>query len=657
MVRRLYHDRFGTGRGEEEPRRVNIVDLAGVEKHYGERALLSQVTFALDERDKVGLIGRNGCGKSTLLRIVTGLEDADSGQLHYKRQSRVVYLSQQPEFETELTVRAVLEQGLAEVYERHQRYRAVGKALEMAPTEAVAELLAEQQQLQQWFDVHGAWQVEHRIAQLCDRLGIGDLEQTVGQLSGGQLKRVALARVLLEQPDLLLLDEPTNHLDAQTILWLEQELINYPGAVLLVTHDRYFLDRVVTRMFELDQGLLTLFRGCYTDYLEQKSQLLEQQQQQQSRLLNILRREEAWLKRGAKARTTKQKARIGRVDELREQKQAPQRGELAMAFSAEQRLGGTILELDHVRLQAGDRPLVDDLSLILRPGERLGILGPNGSGKSTLLKTVLGEVPLVGGTVTLGRKTTIGYIDQQRSGLDPDLQVAEVLGEGEWVTVAGQKRYKIGYLEDFLFSPLEQRKLVATLSGGERARLLLAKLMMQGANLLILDEPTNDLDIPTLQVLEQALIDFGGCVLVVTHDRYLLDRVATAILAFDGRGQATRYAGNYSDMLLQQAAGEQATREIGRDEKKSAEKTPDKVERPRKKGLSFKEKRELEELERQIDELEQEKQRQETLLSQSHQATAEQLAQAGCRFAELEEQLLACFERWEELEQKREEAL
>jgi len=633
---------------------MNVIDVTGLEKHYGSRQILSQVTFAVDEKEKIGLIGRNGCGKSTLLRILVGLDDSDGGSVSKKRDASVVYLAQQPELDGDLTAEQYLQRSLSELHQRRERYDKVCLALSQQLSGDTELLLKEQQQLQEWFDQHQAWNIDHRIGDLCSRLGVENLHQPVRQLSGGQRKRIALAGVLLNQPDLLLLDEPTNHLDAESIRWLEEELIRYPGAVILVTHDRYFLDRVVTRMFEVDNGRFNVFTGNYSHYLQQKQEQLATNQVQQSRLLNLLRREEAWLQRGAKARTTKQKARIGRVGKLQEQKQGPQRGDLTLQFSAEQKLGGTILELEHVTLQAGDLRLIYDLSLIMRPGERIGILGPNGSGKSTLLKTVLGQVPLVAGKISVGRKTNIGYIDQQRSGLNPESLVAEVLGEGEWVTVAGVKRHKTGYLEDFLFDHAEQHKPVSTLSGGERARLLLAVLMLQGANLLILDEPTNDLDIQTLQVLEQALIDFSGCVLIVTHDRYLLDRIATSTLVFGADKKAIIYAGNYTDMCRQHQLAEEAKvseTAVPVVDKKQTGRSSSRVRR----GLSFKEKKELEALEQQIEEYEQQKSEIEIALSQPDTTSVDQLAQLGQSFSDVEDKLLSAYERWEELELKKEE--
>jgi ATP-binding cassette subfamily F protein uup len=631
---------------------MNVIDVTGLEKHYGARTILTQVTFAVDETEKVGLIGRNGCGKSTLLRILAGLDDADRGDLSRKKGATVVYLSQQPRFDPGLTAHQVLTRCLSDVFDRRQRYDDILSSLERADAASSDALLAEQQVLQEWFDLHQCWNIDHRIGDVCSRLGVENLDQLVEQMSGGQQKRVALAGVLLQQPDLLLLDEPTNHLDAGSIQWLEDELLRYPGAVMLVTHDRYFLDRVVTRMFELEEGHFQVFTGNYSHYLQQKQQQYETENTQQSRLLNLLRREEAWLQRGAKARSTKQKARIDRVGKLQEQKQGPRRGDVSLQFNAEQKLGGTILEVEHVQLQAGERLLAPDVSFILRPGERLGVLGPNGCGKSTLLKTILGEMPLMQGEVVIGRKSQVGYIDQQRSGLDPELTVAEVLGEGEWVTVGGKKRHKTGYLEEFLFDYAEQRKPVSTLSGGERARLLLALLMLQGANLLILDEPTNDLDIQTLQVLEQALIDFPGCVVIVTHDRYLLDRMVTATLVFDGQGGVIRYEGNYSDMLLQQQVSADQALESSAPPTVS-KKQERKANRPRK-GLSYKEKLELEQVEQTIAELEQQQAELEQALSETVNRTVEELEELGHEFARVSEKLTDSYERWEALELKKE---
>jgi ATP-binding cassette subfamily F protein uup len=639
---------------------LNIVDICSVGKSYAALELLRDISFAVGDKEKVGLIGRNGCGKSTLLKIIAGLEDADDGYINYAKGARVEYLAQEADFDCNLRVIELLRQPLEPVYARQKHFSWISAELKDADPVRTEALLREQQELQSWLDLHGGWDVEHRINSLCHRLGISAVDSHARELSGGQQKRVALARVLLARPDLLLLDEPTNHLDAQTVEWLEQELLEYPGALILVTHDRYFLDRVVGRMFEVEGDTLLTYEGNYTQYLAQKQVQMEQHHARQSRILNVLRREEAWLKRGAKARTTKQKARKGRVQQLQERVDNTNERDVALEFSPDSRTGGIILELKDLTLRVDDTLLAQNVAFIMRAGERVGVLGPNGCGKSTLLKTIMGQLTPAAGEVVLGRKTRIGYIDQQRSGLDPDQKVFEVLGPGEWVEVNGKKRHKTGYLEDFLFSPFEQRKLVSVLSGGERARLLLAKLMLQGANLLILDEPTNDLDIPTLQILEQALIDYSGCVLLVTHDRYLLDRVATSILSFED-SKVIEYAGNFSDMhaqknLLQNRSESSSSQSVLKDNRSESDGNSGKSRRNGEKrsrtGLSFKEKRELTALEDEIETLEQEKEQLAQFLSNTANADSNEIAAAGERFNTLEQRLEQCYIRWEELELK-----
>jgi ATP-binding cassette subfamily F protein uup len=633
---------------------MNVIDITGLDKSYGHRTVISGATLAVGEGEKVGVIGRNGCGKSTLLRILAGLEGPDGGTLVRKRGLVAAYLPQEPELEPGRTIRQNLEGCLAEAQSRLSRFQELALLLPHASSEEAQRLLSEQQEIHGWLDLHQAWNLDHKVDQVCDRLGITDLDQRVGNLSGGWTKRVALAGVLLREPELLLLDEPTNHLDADTVAWLEEILKRYPGAVVLVTHDRYFLDRVAGRMFELDDGAVTVYAGGYSAYLEQKQERLAREGRAQSRLMNLLRREEAWLKRGAKARTTKQKARIDRVGELREQKKDVRTREVKIEFSQEQKLGGTVLELEELKVGIGERALIDRLSFIMRRGERIGLLGPNGCGKTTLLKTILGQLAPEAGRVVLGARTRIGYLDQERSGLDPERFVHEALGEGDWVTLpGGDKRHKIGYLEDFLFSAAEQRKRISTLSGGERARLLLARLMLEGANLLILDEPTNDLDIPTLQVLEEAFNDFPGCLLVVTHDRWFLDRVATGILHFEGEGRVAYYEGNYADLRRFQELQEQAGREADKAAQAPSTKGPAPKKRP---GLTYKERLELEEVEGRIAALEERRYELEGLLAEPETIGGDhlRLAQTADEFAAVEDELAALLQRWEELELKKE---
>ncbi len=631
---------------------MNVIDIRSLRKSYGSRTILDEITFTVKAGQKIGIIGANGCGKSTLLRILAGLEPSDGGEVLRKRGLVAAYLPQEPELDPELTIRQTLEGSLAEARQNLHRYHEILEALADDAAAHDESLLEEQHQLQGWLDLHQGWHLDTKVNQICSRFGIEDTSRVVGNLSGGWVKRVALAGILLREPELLLLDEPTNHLDTDTIAWLEDALKNYSGAVMLVTHDRYFLDRVVRRMFEIDGGELTSYLGGYSDYLEQKREKLEQQGQAQSRLANLLRREEAWLHRGAKARTTKQKARIDRVEDLRAQKKTVGSREVRLGFDMQHRLGGTILELCDLEMKFDGPPLFQDLNLIMRKGERIGILGSNGCGKSTLLKTVLDELKPTAGRIVRGKNTRIGYLDQQRSGLDPTQFVHEAVGEGDWVTVAGEKRHKIGYLQDFLFTPEEQRKRISTLSGGERARLLLACMILEGANLLILDEPTNDLDIPTLQVLEEALNDFPGCVLVVTHDRYFLDRIATGVLHFEGGGRVTFYEGNYEifcRLQAQKAEGLKVREKAA--EKKSAPPPREK----RRAGLSYKERLELEGIELKIEEREGRKAELEEMLADpSRIGDHNRMAEIGREVEGLDVELVELMERWEELELKKE---
>ncbi|MDF1555948.1 MAG: ABC-F family ATP-binding cassette domain-containing protein, partial [Deferrisomatales bacterium] len=412
---------------------MNALDVADLHKSYGPRTLLDGVDFTVGEGEKVGVVGRNGCGKTTLFRILAGLEEADGGRVRTCRGLTFDYLPQQPVLDPGLTVRQTLERYLGEGREKLDRYQAIGAALATADAGSTRELLEEQHRLQSWLDLHGAWNPDHRVEEICTRFGIANLAQRVGELSGGWSQRVALAGVLLRQPDLLLLDEPTNQLDADTVAWLEERLKSYPGAVLLITHDRYFLDRVVDRMFELDSGSLSVYGGGYSAYLEQKQERLLGEERQQTRLLNMLRREEAWLRQGAPARSTKQKARIDRVDKLRDQKTTARRGEVDLAFHARGRLGGTILEARGLGVAFGDTPVFSGVDLTLRKGERVGILGPNGCGKTTLVRALLGQLEPTRGEVVRGKNTRIGYLDQERSGLDPNQYVEDALGDGEWV--------------------------------------------------------------------------------------------------------------------------------------------------------------------------------------------------------------------------------
>lgn len=636
---------------------MNVIDVNNLGKSFGSRLILDSVAFAVDETEKVGLIGMNGSGKSTLFSILAGLDEKDSGNISFRRGATVGFLPQEPVLDDRLTVAEEIEQGLKDIRSALSEFNQISARLSQDDPD-MERLLVRQGELVSWIEHHGGWNIDHRVSDIMGRLGIPHRDQRIGELSGGTKRRVALARLLLQAPDLLLLDEPTNHLDADTIQWLQGHLKSYEGAVFLVTHDRYFLDEVVGRILELDNGRISSYNCGYSIYLEQKEERLAQDERAKSRLLNLFRMETAWMRRGAKARTTKQKARIGRYETLREELPSVETRTARFDFSMEDGLGGTVLDLLGLDKSFDGQTILKNLTFRLKRGERVGIIGPNGCGKSTLLRMVMGEEQPDNGAVVVGKKTHIAYFDQKREILEPEETIYAFLGEGDYVEVGGEKRHKIGYLEDFLFSPADRMRQVKTLSGGEKSRLILAKLMLAGANLLILDEPTNDMDIPTLQLLEQALTGFPGAVLVVTHDRFFMDKVATSILAFEGEGAVTRYVGNYSMYreLKEQARSASVAALPAKDQQKTA--APARRQEKPRKGLTYAERMELERVEEDIAAMEERKVEVEASLADpaSYDNAQGGIAALSDEFARLESELAALYARWEELETKKQEA-
>ena len=632
---------------------MNVIDVIRLEKSFGPRTILRDATFAVDETEKVGLIGANGSGKSTLLQILAGLVDRDGGEIMVKRRATIGYLPQEPVIDGALTATEAIEAGLTEIRRAIDEFNGISALLADSPPD-LDRLLERQGELAGWIEHHGGWNTDHRVAEIMTHLQLADPYQRIGEMSGGTRRRVALARLLLEAPDLLLLDEPTNHLDADTVQWLQDYLLGYPGALLLITHDRYFLDRVAMRMLELEGGVLSAYSGGYSSYLEQKGEQLQQQAGTRARLLNLLRTETAWIRRGAKARSTKQKARIDRYQQLQEDVTATRgtAGAASVAFSTEAGFGGTILDLAGVAKSYGATPLMADLTFGLKRGDRVGIIGPNGCGKTTLIRMIVGEETPDVGSVTLGRKTQIAWFDQNREQLDPEQTVYDFFGEGDYVLVNGVNRHKIGYLEEFLFAPSDRVRRISTLSGGEKSRLLLARLMLLGANLLILDEPTNDLDIPTMQLLDETLASFPGCVLLVTHDRFFLDKVATGILAFEGAGRVVYHEGNYSEYRERKDAERSAAAAAARS---AVAATPGPATPKVKRGLTFNERKELEQLEQEIERLEGEKSALESQLADplAHGVTATGVAEVAAAYGRLDGTLATAYARWEELEDKR----
>jgi len=537
---------------------MTLLSLQDVSKKFHERVILDGVTFSIGDGERVGLVGPNGCGKTTLMKILAGREGFEAGERTLRRGLRVGYFEQEPELELEHSVRDTVRSGWAEREAILAELARVHGVLESA-AQHVGGLLERQARLEAELDRLGGHDVEHEVESLISHLGISDAEALCGRLSGGERRRVALARLLIARPELLLLDEPTNHLDAFVIDWLEDLLLETKVPLCIVTHDRYFLDRVVDRIVELDRGQLHSYEGGYGDYLVARAERLDSERSAESARQNVLRRETVWMRRGAPARSTKAKARIGRFQALVDAAPIALPGELELEIPPGPRLGSRVLSLEGVSKRFGERVVVPPLDLEIGPGERLGLVGPNGAGKTTLLRLLIGALAPDTGTVAIGETVRFATIDQMRDDLDPSKSVLEeIAGRAEHVVVGGQTMRIEGFLERFLFPGAMKYVPVGRLSGGERNRVLLAKLFCAGGNVLALDEPTNDLDLATLRALEEALVAFPGAVVVVSHDRWFLDRVATRILYLDGRGNARVHFGDMSGLLATLAAEREA---------------------------------------------------------------------------------------------------
>ncbi len=580
-----------------------LLTVEGLEKKYGLKHLFEDVSFGIDDRDKIGIIGANGSGKSTLLKILAGVETPDKGKVMVANQKKIAYLPQDSPYNPDDTVlEAILkssDKAMALIYE----YELVCKELETRHSEDPS-LIEKMSRLAHELDVCGAWELESNAKMVLGKLGLYDLTALMGTLSGGQRKRVALAHALVVPSDGLILDEPTNHLDADSVEWLENYIRRYQGAVLLITHDRYFLDRVATRMIEMDGRTAVTYTGGYSSYLVQKAEQEEQAIRDDRKRSALVRQELDWMRGGCKARTTKQKARMLRAESLVYAPKKEKAKELEIGFGSG-RLGDKIIEFHQVSKSYGDKLLLQSFEYHLQKGDRIGIIGPNGSGKTTLFDMITGRVKPDSGHIDLGKTVNIGYYDQQSRGLDDSKRVIEYIQEhAEQIkTKDGMVFSASKMLERFLFAPSTQYSYIKTLSGGERRRLYLLKQLIDAPNVLLLDEPTNDLDIPTLRVLEDYLDTYKGCLLVVSHDRYFLDRTVEYIFAFEENGLIRRYPGNYTVYLDLKAS------DGTKGEKKPAKKVteaPKPVAAPSlKQGkLTSKERRELELLERSIHEAE-----------------------------------------------------
>lgn len=630
---------------------MNILTVENLSKSYGEKILFRDASFGMDERDKVGVVGVNGTGKSTFLRVIAGLENPDSGQIAVNNDVRVQYLAQNPDFEPDVTVLQQIFQGTLPEMKAVREYREVMELLELNPgsEELQRRLLSANQQM----DALGAWQLESDAKSVLTKLGITQFDARMGTLSGGQRKRVALAAALIQPCELLILDEPTNHIDNDSVAWLEQYLQKRRGALLMITHDRYFLDRVATVMLELDHGRLFRYEANYSKFLELKAEREEREAASEQKRQNLLRNELAWIRRGAKARTTKQKARIERFEKLMEQ-QPEQRGGAMDVSVASTRLGKKILEIDSLSKSVAGRTLIEHLDYTAVPGDRIGIVGPNGSGKSTLLNMIAGRIEPDRGQVVLGATVKLGYFTQEHQEMNPNQRVIEYIKEGAEVirTDDGSTITAAQMLERFLFPPNMQWSMISRLSGGEKRRLYLLRVLMEAPNVLLLDEPTNDLDIQTLGVLEDYLDDFPGVVITVSHDRFFLDRTADKIFAFEGSGQVRVHVGNYTEyaewIARNAPAKQQASAPSGeKSGQTKKEKAADTANAPAKEKLkfSYKELREYEQIDEMIEKAEQRLARIAADMEQAFSDSA-RLQELMAQQAEAEQELEHLMERW-----------
>ncbi|EHQ91761.1 ABC-F family ATP-binding cassette domain-containing protein [Desulfosporosinus youngiae] len=597
---------------------MNVLTAENLTKSYGEKLLFTDISFGIDEGEKIGIIGVNGTGKSTLLKILAGIEWPDQGKVTIGNSVRLEYLSQNPEFEETATVLQQVFKGNSPQIKLLREYESALEKLNADPDEPVLQqtLIALGQQM----DEQDAWQLENEAKTILTKLGISGFDTLVGTLSGGQRKRVALASALINPTDILMLDEPTNHIDNDTVDWLEQYLNKRKGALVMITHDRYFLDRVVGRVLELDHGRVYPYPGNYSRFLELKAEREEQLEASERKRQNLFRNELAWMRRGAKARTTKQKARIERFEKLQAEKPLDHEERIEILAGAS-RLGKKILECTELQKGFPDRGVViKDFSYILLRNDRIGIIGPNGSGKSTLLNLIAGKLTPDSGSIELGSTVKIGYFSQENSDMDPDVRVIDSIKAIAEVipTADGGSLTASQMLERFLFPPAVQWTQIGKLSGGEKRRLYLLQVLMGAPNVLLLDEPTNDLDIQTLTILESYLDDFPGAVMAVSHDRYFLDRVTDKIFAFEGEGKIRSYTGNYSDYREQVYAAEQEAeqavklaalaktfREIKLDSEKGEPES--KKERPLK--MTYKEQQEYDQIDARIAQAEEELQK------------------------------------------------
>ncbi|KIO35466.1 ABC transporter ATP-binding protein [Shewanella sp. cp20] len=629
--------------------RINNGSLA-----YGYTPLLQNADFTIEAGERVCIVGRNGAGKSSLMKVIGGEVLLDDGEFNIATDVKVSRLQQDPPKAEQGTVYAYISAGLQEVGEKLERYHQLSHDVAHADPKEMERLLKQMERLQSDLDHLNGWQLDTRINQTCELLGL-DADASLASLSGGWQRKVALARALVSEPDLLLLDEPTNHLDIDTIEWLEEFLLNYRGAIVFISHDRGFIQRMATRIVDLDRGVVTSWPGDYQTYLDGKAEWLRVEEEKNAQFDKKLAEEEAWIRQGIKARRTRNEGRVRALKALRMERMARinRQGGAKMQVADTERSGKLVFDIKDLNYNLPDKNLVKNFTTSVMRGDRIALIGPNGCGKSTLIKLLIGQLAPQSGEVKVGTKLEVAYFDQYREALDPEKTVEDNVGEGKkTVTINGQDRHILSYLQDFLFSPMRARTPVKALSGGEKNRLLLARLLLRPANLIILDEPTNDLDIETLELLESLLTDYQGTLLLVSHDRAFIDNTVTSSWWFTGNGGWSEYVGGYQDAVSQGAkfyseepvAKEAVQLKVAEPVKKAAAKA--------EKKLSYKLQRELDALPAKMEQLETEIESLQAVINEADFYTqAQDLVSSRLNeLAALEQELEVCFERWEELE-------
>ncbi len=627
---------------------MSLIRLRNIHVGFGGPAILESISVSIEAGERLCLLGRNGTGKSTLLKVISGEVKPDSGDLEFKQNLKIAVLDQEPRGDLQGSIFDIVAMGLGKNAKLLQDYHhALHNFTENHNDQTTAELERAQNQV----DIHNAWQLNQQVEEVLSRMQLdGDMDYA--SLSGGMKRRVLLAKALVIKPDILLLDEPTNHLDLNAIQWLEEQLLNYKGALMFITHDRSFMRKLSTRIIELDRGLLTSYPGNYDTYLRRKAEALHAEEVENTHFDKKLAQEEVWIRQGIKARRTRNEGRVRALEKMRVERnqRRNQVGKVSMNVAQAERSGKLVAEAENVCFEYEGKPLIKNLNATILRGDKIGIIGPNGVGKTTLLRLLLGDLKPTSGTIKNGTKLEVAYFDQFRAQLDDSASVIDNLSQGrEFVEINGNRKHVIGYLQDFLFAPERARSPVSMLSGGERNRLLLAKLFSKPSNILVLDEPTNDLDIETLELLEELVMEYTGTVLIVSHDREFVNNVVTSTLVFEGDAQVNEYVGGYDDWLRQ--SKDNAKKESAVAQKKASGKSS--VAPAKAKKLSYKDQRELDALPVQIENFEKEVESLQNIMADEtfYKQEKDEILKIQNQLEDAQVGLEHCYTRWEELEQ------